>query len=881
MPFTPTRTLECLSGSPDDLGHHPGADRLVALAHRKAQALLQCDRRNELHGAAHVIARHAHLHIGRQLERAGNVGGAHEKLRPIVAEEGRVPTALLLGQHVQLGLKLAIRLDGARFGQHLPAHHLLAFGTSQQTPDVLAGLAMRQRLAKRLHPGDRRAQRRRVAVPQPDHLHVVARPYHAGLHAPGHHRAPSGDAKAVLNGHQERLVHFAFGDRHAVEHLQQLVDGAVTELATIALQRLERRPAHHPPDPTAPRPPPCRICSGTPRNWARPPAVTTARAPASAAADRPHRSPPGWRHVRIAARRRLVVQVRRVDGDAARSLLRRLVDLVVRGELGTAALRQHLGDRRRNVVLPWSTCPIPPTFKCGLRADAAAASASADNHRRRSDRRDGAPGAVARAPWSGDECNPHGEASAAAAVSAEKRTPGRAHSRAQRDNTAALIGPSTGCARTRAAETPVGGGGPEAGRAAEGDGRSSRSLRVDHRGVVVNANEVHETRSGSRVAVVAVGGGGFLWRSGDGGGAEPDRCGADVDTKRPAERERHCGIGEERVTGHPCDQRQLASNPSLPWHVACLDDAFSSDGVGHAAAGAARVGRARSVARLDRCGVDGGAGHGFALWAVRVDYAMGAAAVAGARRERTSGVGGAGYRGGGPVRGGDDSFAARTGTHVDASARWHAVGHAATCGALRRRVSGVVDRAGGDAVARCAVLGDLLGCVRGAATAAEHWMAMATPPRVDHEHGAVRGAVHFTAGVGAGMAAALFTTPADVVKTRSQARHGMPSTKPLAAGQAIQGARAASTAASPIPPFWTALRRLFADEGAAGLFRGLTPRIIKVIPASGLMMVTFEEVKRWFRQQRRLQDAPSSHEAFSTDECTPSVMNGVSACPRA
>ncbi|KAK4535720.1 hypothetical protein CDCA_CDCA06G1745 [Cyanidium caldarium] len=162
-----------------------------------------------------------------------------------------------------------------------------------------------------------------------------------------------------------------------------------------------------------------------------------------------------------------------------------------------------------------------------------------------------------------------------------------------------------------------------------------------------------------------------------------------------------------------------------------------------------------------------------------------------------------------------------------------------------------------------------------------HWMAMATPPRVDHEHGAVRGAVHFTAGVGAGMAAALFTTPADVVKTRSQARHGMPSTKPLAAGQAIQGARAASTAASPIPPFWTALRRLFADEGAAGLFRGLTPRIIKVIPASGLMMVTFEEVKRWFRQQRRLQDAPSSHEAFSTDECAPSVMNGVSACPRA
>src|SRR6185503_8983167 len=43
----------------------------------------------------------------------------------------------------------------------------------------------------------------------------------------------------------------------------------------------------------------------------------------------------------------LVFDVRGRDGDAARLLLRRLVDLVVRRVGGAAGLRQHLGDRRR------------------------------------------------------------------------------------------------------------------------------------------------------------------------------------------------------------------------------------------------------------------------------------------------------------------------------------------------------------------------------------------------------------------------------------------------------------------------------------------------------------------------------------------------------
>ena len=51
--------------------------------------------------------------------------------------------------------------------------------------------------------------------------------------------------------------------------------------------------------------------------------------------------------VRVVPVAGLVLDVRGVDRDPARLLLRRLVDLVVRREMRPARLRQHLGDRRR------------------------------------------------------------------------------------------------------------------------------------------------------------------------------------------------------------------------------------------------------------------------------------------------------------------------------------------------------------------------------------------------------------------------------------------------------------------------------------------------------------------------------------------------------
>jgi solute carrier family 25 protein 39/40 len=118
---------------------------------------------------------------------------------------------------------------------------------------------------------------------------------------------------------------------------------------------------------------------------------------------------------------------------------------------------------------------------------------------------------------------------------------------------------------------------------------------------------------------------------------------------------------------------------------------------------------------------------------------------------------------------------------------------------------------------------------------------------------AIRSSYHFVSGVIAGMTAAVVTNPADVVKTRNQSWPGALSTPSLESHGETTGARY-RVVAVPTQRFWPALRHLLRQEGFRGLFRGVVPRVIKVIPASGIMMVTFEEMKRWFAHSRISMD---------------------------
>jgi hypothetical protein len=67
-------------------------------------------------------------------------GGVGSHLGAVVGEEGRVAAALLLGEAVDLGLEAAVRLDGARLADHLPALHVLALYPAQQQPHIVPSL---------------------------------------------------------------------------------------------------------------------------------------------------------------------------------------------------------------------------------------------------------------------------------------------------------------------------------------------------------------------------------------------------------------------------------------------------------------------------------------------------------------------------------------------------------------------------------------------------------------------------------------------------------------------------------------------------------------------------------------------------------------------
>src|SRR5262249_21400494 len=115
----------------DDLGHDPRADRAAALPDREPQSLVHGDRLDQLDLHLDVVTWHDHLRTFRELGDAGDVGGAEVELRPVPGEERRVTAALLLLEHVDLGLELGVRRDRVRLAEHLAALDLLALSTAK------------------------------------------------------------------------------------------------------------------------------------------------------------------------------------------------------------------------------------------------------------------------------------------------------------------------------------------------------------------------------------------------------------------------------------------------------------------------------------------------------------------------------------------------------------------------------------------------------------------------------------------------------------------------------------------------------------------------------------------------------------------------------
>src|SRR3954447_168268 len=363
----------------DDLGDDARADRPAALAVREAQALVHGDRLDELDLHLDVVAGHDHLDALGQVRAARHVGRPEVELRAVAREERRVAAALLLLEDVDLGLELRVRRDRLRLAEDLAALDVLALGAAQLAADVVAGLALVEDLAEHLDAGHDRGR----GVLDADDLDGVARVDDALLDAARRDGAAAGDREDVLDRHQERLVEGALrlGDV-GVEVIGELVDRLLVLLVT--LERLERG-ALDERDVVAREVVLGEQVADLDLDELEELLVVDhvdlvqehddvrhadLAGEQDVLARLRHRAVSG-RHdqdravhlggardhvldvvrvtravdVRVVAVRRLVLDVRRVDRDAALLLLRRLVDLVeVGGGRAGAGLGQHLGD---------------------------------------------------------------------------------------------------------------------------------------------------------------------------------------------------------------------------------------------------------------------------------------------------------------------------------------------------------------------------------------------------------------------------------------------------------------------------------------------------------------------------------------------------------
>src|SRR3546814_18974066 len=88
----------------------------------------------------------------RQRHRTGDVRGPEVELRTLALQERRVAAALVLAQHVHLGLEVGVRGAAARLGQHLAALHVVTLGAAQPQSLLLSRLPLGAHLSVHLPP---------------------------------------------------------------------------------------------------------------------------------------------------------------------------------------------------------------------------------------------------------------------------------------------------------------------------------------------------------------------------------------------------------------------------------------------------------------------------------------------------------------------------------------------------------------------------------------------------------------------------------------------------------------------------------------------------------------------------------------------------------
>src|SRR5699024_11981090 len=117
-----------------DLGHTTSTNGAATLTDSEAQALVHCDRLDQLDAHLNVVARHDHVGALWQGDDPGDVGGTEVELRTVVVEERGGTAALVLGQVVDGALELGLPGGTALLSADLGALAVpTALATQQQS----------------------------------------------------------------------------------------------------------------------------------------------------------------------------------------------------------------------------------------------------------------------------------------------------------------------------------------------------------------------------------------------------------------------------------------------------------------------------------------------------------------------------------------------------------------------------------------------------------------------------------------------------------------------------------------------------------------------------------------------------------------------------
>ncbi|KAH8551191.1 mitochondrial carrier domain-containing protein [Umbelopsis sp. PMI_123] len=120
-----------------------------------------------------------------------------------------------------------------------------------------------------------------------------------------------------------------------------------------------------------------------------------------------------------------------------------------------------------------------------------------------------------------------------------------------------------------------------------------------------------------------------------------------------------------------------------------------------------------------------------------------------------------------------------------------------------------------------------------------------------------RSYVHFVAGGVGGMLGAICTSPLDVVKTRLQSTYYQQRSRSNLGTTAIT--KGSSTLLGHFAETGRLLLRIKQVEGARGLFKGLGPNLVGVVPARAIAFFTYGNSKKFYTELNNGKESPAVH----------------------